>query len=57
MFKPIRKERFGEYLGSAVRHYGHEEFGAYVLFWPDKDNQFVWDSSELSSQSEAMHVV
>jgi len=27
MFKPIRKECFGEYLGTAVRHYGHNEFG------------------------------
>ena len=57
MFKPIRKEYFGEYLGTAVRHYGHKEFVAYVLFWPDKENQFVWESSELPSQSEALHVV
>ena len=57
MFKPIRKERFGEYLGTAVRHYGHEEFGAYVLFWPDKENRFVWESPELSLQAEALHVV
>jgi hypothetical protein len=57
MFKPIRKEFFSEYLGTAVRHYGHKEFGAYVLFWPDKANQFAWESPELSSQSEALHVV
>jgi hypothetical protein len=57
MFKPIRKEFFGEYLGTAVRHYGHKEFGAYVLFWPDKANQFAWESPELSSQSEALRVV
>jgi hypothetical protein len=57
MFKPIRNECFGEYLGTAVRHYGHKEFGAYVLFWPDKENRFVWESSELPSQSEALHVV
>jgi hypothetical protein len=57
MFKPIRKDCFGEYLGTAARHYGHKDFGAYVLFWPDKENQFVWQSSELPSQSEALHVV
>ena len=57
MFKPIRKEHFGEYLGTAVRHYGHREFGAYVLFWPDNENRFVWESSELASQAEALHVV
>ena len=57
MFKPIRKECFGQYLGTAVRHYGHKDFGAYVLFWPDKENRFVWESSELSSQAEALHVV
>jgi hypothetical protein len=56
-FRPIRKEHFGEYLGTAVRYYGHDEFGAYVLFWPDKDNNFVWQSSELPSQTEAMTVV
>lgn len=57
MFKPIRKEHFGEYLGTAIRQYGHKEFGAYVLFWPDKENRFVWESTQLSSQSEALHVV
>jgi hypothetical protein len=57
VFKPVRKECFGEYLGTAVRHYGHKEFGAYVLFWPDKEDRFVWESSELSPQAEALRVV
>jgi hypothetical protein len=57
MFKPIRKDCVDEYLGTAIRHYGHEDFPAYVLFWPDKENRFVWESAELPSQAEALNVV
>jgi hypothetical protein len=57
IFKPIRKDRFGEYLGTAIRYYGHRNFDAYVLFWPDKENHFVWESSNLSLQEEALNVV
>ena len=57
VFKPIRKDCFDQYLGTAVRYYGHQNFDAYVLFWPDKENCFVWDSSRLSSQSEALDII
>lgn len=57
MFRPVRRECFEEYLGTALRHYGEREFEAYVLFWPDNENQFVWDSTQLSVQGEAMRVV
>jgi hypothetical protein len=57
MFKPVRSEHFGEYLGTAIRYYGHRDFHAYVLFWPDKENRFVWESEELSLQAEAASIV
>ena len=57
IFRPIRKECYGEYLGTATRYYRHHDFDAYVLFWPDKDNKFVWESPSLSTQAEALNVV
>jgi hypothetical protein len=57
VFKAIRKDCFAEYLGTAVRHYGHQDFDAYVLFWPDKESHFAWESSNLSVQAEALNVV
>ena len=42
-FKEIRKEFYEEQLGIAVRHYGHTDFPALVLFWPDKDNRLPWE--------------
>jgi hypothetical protein len=57
VFKPIRKDCFAEYLGTAIRYYGHRNFEAYVLFWPDKDSHFVWESESLSLQAEALNIV
>lgn len=42
-FKEIRKECYEEHLGMAVRYYGHADFPALVLFWPDKDNRLPWE--------------
>jgi Domain of unknown function (DUF4262) len=57
VFKSIRKECFSEYLGTAIRYYGHQDFEAYVMFWPDAENHFVWSSKNLSVQMEALEVV
>jgi hypothetical protein len=57
MFKPIRPEHFAEDLGTAIRYSGHRNFQAYVLFWPDKKNRFVWQSEDLSLQVEAADIV
>jgi hypothetical protein len=57
LFKPMRKECFSEYLGTAMRFYRRAVFEAYVVFWPDKDGRFVWESQQLSSQAEAMDIV
>jgi hypothetical protein len=42
-FKEIRKDLYEEHLGLAVRYYGHTNFPALVLFWPDKDNRLPWE--------------
>lgn len=57
VFKSIRKECFSEYLGIAIRYYDHRDFEAYVLFWPDAESRFVWESKKLSAQMEALKVV
>lgn len=57
MFRRVHPQHFGEYLGTAIRHYGHRNFGAFVLFWPDKEHRFVWESENLPSQVEAAGIV
>jgi hypothetical protein len=57
IFKPVRKDRFSEYLGTALRYYGGHAFDAFVLFWPNKQHQFPWESAEPGVQAEALHVV
>jgi len=57
IFRPVRKECFPEYLGTALRYYGKRPFEAFVLFWPNKEHKFPWEYSEKSVQAEALHVV
>lgn len=57
LFKPVRKDCFGEYLGTALRYYGERPFEALVLFWPNKEHQFPWETPEPGVQAEALHVV
>ncbi len=37
---PLRADRYGEYLGTAFRHYGERPFQALVLLWPDREGRF-----------------
>ncbi len=45
VFKPVKKECFDQYLGTAVRYFGTKPFDAMVMFLPDKNNRFPWESS------------
>jgi Domain of unknown function (DUF4262) len=57
IFKAVKLEHYDEYLGTAMRYYGEKPFEAWVLFWPDKDYKFAWESEKLPSQEEALSVV
>ena len=42
VFKSVRPEFFGEYLGTASRYYQGRTFSAVVMFLPDKEHRFPW---------------
>ena len=42
VFKSVRPECFGEYLGTALRYYQGKPFGAVVMFLPDRQHCFPW---------------
>ena len=42
VFKSIRPEFFGEYLGTAIRYYQERPFTAAVMFIPDRAHHFAW---------------
>jgi len=57
MFKAIKAEYYSEYLGAALSYYGDRPFDGIVLFWPDKDHRFPWESAQTGSQTEAVNIV
>jgi hypothetical protein len=44
VFKTIRSECFGEYIGTAERYYKGKPFGAVVMFLPDREHRFPWQA-------------
>ena len=42
VFKHVRPDCFGEYLGTASRYYQDKPFGAVVMFLPDRQHRFPW---------------
>ena len=42
VFKMVRSEFFGEYLGTAQRYYQNKRFEAAVMFLPDAEHRFPW---------------
>jgi len=42
VFRPVRRDCFGEYLGTAIRYYQDKPFGAVVMFLPDRHHCFPW---------------
>jgi hypothetical protein len=41
--RPIHPSNFEEFLGIGMEYYGHKNFPALQLFWPNKDGLFPWD--------------
>lgn len=44
IFRRVRPECFGEYLGVAGRYYQGGPFGAVVMFLPDSEHRFPWQA-------------
>lgn len=42
VFMPVRLDKFGEYLGTALRYYEDKPFSAVVMFLPDLHHRFPW---------------
>jgi hypothetical protein len=45
-FRPVPRQRYEEYLGSARWYYGGSDFPALQLFWPDKEHRYPWDAPQ-----------
>jgi len=43
VFRPVRSDSFGEYLGTALRYYQGKPFSAVVMFLPDRQHRFPWE--------------
>jgi len=43
MFREVGKSVFGEYLGTAVKYFGGNDFRAVVMFIPDMQGRFPWE--------------
>jgi hypothetical protein len=58
VFKPLRPECFGEYVGVAMRYYHHAPFAALVMFLPDREHRFAWDRGyQGPAAQEALRIV
>lgn len=44
IFKSVRADCFGEYLGTARRYYQGKPFKAVVMFIPDREHRFPWQT-------------
>src|SRR5690606_16769752 len=44
VFKAVRSDSFGEYLGTALRYYQGKPFSAMIMFLPDRQNRFSWQA-------------
>ena len=42
VFKTVRSDSFGEYLGTALRYYQGKPLSAVVMFLPDRQHRFPW---------------
>ena len=58
IFKSVRPDCFGEYLGTAVRYYQRKPFNAVVMFLPDRQHRFPWQPGyEDIPADEALAIV
>ncbi len=44
IFKAVKPEAFGEYLGTACRFYANHVFRAVVMFLPDAQHRYPWQA-------------
>ena len=52
VFRRVREECFGEYLGTALRYYRERPFSALVMFLPDREHRFPWQSGYADIPAE-----
>jgi len=58
VFKSVRPECFDEYLGTAERYYRDKPFGAVVMFLPDREHRFPWQTGyNYIRMDEALAIV
>lgn len=58
VFKSVRPECFGEYLGTALRYYQEKPFDAVVMFLPDSRHRFPWEAEyDNVSADEPLSIV
>lgn len=57
VFKKVLDEHLPEYFGVASRYYGITPFSALIMFWPNKEHHFPWDSSVKTPQEEALGII
>lgn len=58
VFKPLREDCYGEYVGRARHHYRDAQFNVLVMFFPDREHCFPWDTPyQGSDASEPMRIV
>jgi hypothetical protein len=58
VFRALREDCFGEYAGTAMRHYGDKPFPALVMFLPDSHGRYPWDPGyDYIPADEALSVV
>lgn len=44
VFREVLREKFSGYLGTALGYYQQKPFGAVVMFLPDREHRFPWQS-------------
>ncbi len=58
IFKSVRPEFFYEYLGTAQRFYGDKPCRAVVMFLPDREHRFPWQTGySYIRMDEALTIV
>lgn len=56
-FRRGRPDRVRTCFGVAAHYYQDEDFEMVIMFWPDRQGLFPWESSTPSSQAEALDLV
>lgn len=58
IFKNIKSKHVNEYLGTATRHYKTDNIEAMIMFLPDANHKYPWDSEyDYIDQSEALQLI